>query len=311
MISFHSMPPLRLLWSMMCVLQACRAFDLSVSARLERTLPRMAPFRSVHLAMAESNDGKAAGVKKALFGRFRSKREVEKAEKIAPGQSLPDIEVDALLFNEDVEAGEEDALDVPVAVLPIGAALGNGTSILVGMPGAFTPTCNDRHLPGFVNNLDKLRALGVERVAVMTTNDRFVNSAWRNSVEACMQTKSGLIMLSDADGDIVKALGLVDDMGFGLGVRSQRFVLVLEDGVVKHVAVDEGSSDLKSTSAEATIEYLQQTRGAGAAASSQVNDTRPAILAAAALLILLAAYYATTNDALMPQSIGYQKIPSM
>jgi len=78
-------------------------------------------------------------------------------------------------------------------------------------------------------------------------------------------------MLSDADGDIVKALGLVDDMGFGLGVRSQRFVLVLEDGVVKHVAVDEGSSDLKSTSAEATIEYLQQTRGAGAAASSQVN----------------------------------------
>jgi len=57
-------------------------------------------------------------------------------------------------------------------------------------------------------------------------------------------------MLSDADGDIVKALGLVDDMGFGLGVRSQRFVLVLEDGVVKHVAVDEGSSDLKSTSAE-------------------------------------------------------------
>lgn len=61
----------------------------------------------------------------------------------------------------------------------------------VSVPGAFTPTCNDQHLPGFINNLDRLKSAGVERVAVMTTNDRYVNSAWRDSVEACLKKDSG------------------------------------------------------------------------------------------------------------------------
>jgi len=127
---------------------------------------------------------------------------------------------------------DSNATDVPAAVLPIGEALGNGTTVLVGMPGAFTPTCNDEHLPGYVNSLDRFKELGVERVAVITTNDRYVNNAWRSAIEACMQKKSGVLMLSDGDGDLVKALGLVDDMGYGLGVRSQRFALVVESGVV-------------------------------------------------------------------------------
>jgi peroxiredoxin len=59
------------------------------------------------------------------------------------------------------------------------------------VPGAFTPTCNDEHLPGYVNSLDRFKELGVERVAVITTNDRYVNNAWRSAIEACMQKKSG------------------------------------------------------------------------------------------------------------------------
>ena len=132
------------------------------------------------------------------------------------------------------------------------------------MPGAFTPTCTDQHLPGFIKQSETLKSLGVERVCVITTNDRYVNSAWNGAIEECMRTKSGLLMLSttptptptptltptltltltlsesgllmlsDADGDAVKAMGLVDDMGFGLGLRSKRFVVVAEGGVAKH-----------------------------------------------------------------------------
>ena len=174
-----------------------------------------------------------SAVSMQLFGRLRAKREVEAPEQIAKGSPLPDIEIEALLFQVPEEKEEGAATDVKAAVLPLPKALGNGTTVLVGMPGAFTPTCSDQHLPGFIKQADKLKTLGVERVAVITTNDRYVNSAWNSAIEECMVTKSGLLMLSDADGDAVKAMGLVDDMGFGLGLRSKRFVIVAEAGVVE------------------------------------------------------------------------------
>merc|ERR1712113_1066354 len=153
---------------------------------------------------------------------------------------------------------EASASVVPSIDIPITEALGNGTSILIGMPGAFTPTCSDEHLPGYLKNAAKLAAAGVQKLAVVTTNDRFVNDAWKKNIAACAGGKEDttLQMFSDGDGDLVRALGLVDDMGFGLGFRSKRFALLCEDGVIKHVAVDEGMDELKATSAEAMLELV-------------------------------------------------------
>jgi len=190
-----------------------------------------------------------------LFGRLREKREVEQAAQITKGAPLPEVEVDVLLFATGGE-NETTTSNVPAAVLPVSQALGNGTTLLVGMPGAFTPTCTDQHLPGFVRSAGKLKQLGVSRIAVLTTNDRFVNSAWNQNLEACMQQKSTLLMLSDADGDLVKSLGLIEDMGFGIGARSKRFVIVATDGVVDEVLVDEGMNDLENTSAESVVSLL-------------------------------------------------------
>jgi len=227
-----------------------------------------------------------------LFGRGRAKRAVEAPTQIAVGANLPDVEIEALLFQLPTESeGGTQATDVKAAVLPLTKALGNGTTILVGMPGAFTPTCSDQHLPGFIKQSETLKALGVERVAVVTTNDRYVNSAWNSAIEECMTTKSGLLMLSDADGDCVKAMGLVDDMGFGLGLRSKRFVVIAEAGVVKHVLVDEGSESLKATSAEEVVQLLSPQP----VAVSDGDEVSPAALAGGALLLAAALYFASQS----------------
>ncbi|EOD38206.1 hypothetical protein EMIHUDRAFT_98076 [Emiliania huxleyi CCMP1516] len=108
----------------------------------------------------------------------------------------------------------------------LGALLGSGTSVLVGMPGAFTPTCNDKHLPGLMKAAGRFARLGVSNVAVVTTNDRFVNAGWAEAVAAAAGVDSpNITMVSDPDGALVGALGLSGDMGSGLGARSQRFAL--------------------------------------------------------------------------------------
>ena len=127
---------------------------------------------------------------------------------------------------------------------PILSVLGTGTSILLGMPGAYTPTCTDIHLPGFYQAYSDFRRLGVSKIALITTNDRFVNAEWQKSMEQCQGVPEGespIVMLSDARGDLAEALGLIGYLGRALGVRSKRFALVLQDGVVKYKAVDEGS----------------------------------------------------------------------
>lgn len=233
-----------------------------------------------------------------LLGRLRSKREVEAPPQITEGAPLPEIEIEAILFNvdEDESEVEESASqsDVKAAVLPLPTALGNGTTVLVGMPGAFTPTCTDKHLPGFVKQSETLKGLGVERIAVVTTNDRYVNSAWNKAIEECMTTKSPLLMLSDADGDLVKAMGLVDDMGFGLGLRSKRFVVVAESGMVRHVLVDEGSDALEATSAEAVVRLLTPPPPAAVDEEAAVG---PAAAAAAIAALFVALYVFSAQDA--------------
>ena len=89
-------------------------------------------------------------------------------------------------------------------------ALGPGKTVLLGMPGAFTPTCNDRHLPGYYKQSDKFEALGVSKVCVITMNDRYVNAKWQADMEECVGKGVGNVeLLSDPRGDLAEGLGLI------------------------------------------------------------------------------------------------------
>ncbi len=108
--------------------------------------------------------------------------------------------------------------------------------VLFAVPGAFTPTCSVKHLPGFVQQAEALKAKGVDTVACTAVNDAFVLSAWAKSQGA----EGKVVMLADGSGHFAKALGLeLDLMGRGMGVRSQRYALVADDGKVTHLAVEE------------------------------------------------------------------------
>jgi len=107
--------------------------------------------------------------------------------------------------------------------------------VLFAVPGAFTPTCSVRHLPGYMENIDALRAKGVDTIACIAVNDAFVMDAW-----AKQQGVDGrIMMLADGSGAFTKALGLeLDLVARGLGMRSQRYVMVAENGRVTHLAIE-------------------------------------------------------------------------
>jgi peroxiredoxin len=123
--------------------------------------------------------------------------------------------------------------------------------VLFAVPGAFTPGCSMTHLPGYVVNADKIKAKGVDTIACMAVNDAFVMGAWGEA-----QNASEILMLADGNGELTAALGLeLDGSGFGLGKRSQRFAMVVEDGTVTHLAVEPGAG-IEVSSAEAIMEAL-------------------------------------------------------
>lgn len=108
--------------------------------------------------------------------------------------------------------------------------------VLFAVPGAFTPGCSITHLPGFVVNADKIKAMGVDTIACMAVNDAFVMGAWGQS-----QNAEELLMLADGNGDFTALLGLgFDGSGFGLGTRSQRFAMIVDNGVVSHLNIEAG-----------------------------------------------------------------------
>jgi peroxiredoxin len=125
-------------------------------------------------------------------------------------------------------------------------------AVLFSVPGAFTPTCDAKHLPGFVERAADLRAKGVDTIACIAVNDAFVMKAWGKS-----QGVEGKVdMLADGNADYTKALGLdFDATGFGMGIRGQRFALIVEDGVVKHVNVEQ-KGEFKVSSAEYVLGQL-------------------------------------------------------
>ncbi|HTW73654.1 MAG TPA: peroxiredoxin [Steroidobacteraceae bacterium] len=123
---------------------------------------------------------------------------------------------------------------------------------LFAVPGAFTPTCDAKHLPGYLNLSEQLRGKGVDTIACMAVNDVFVMNAWGKASGSADK----VLMLADGNGDYTRALGLeLDARGFGMGARSQRFALLVEDGVVKQLHV-EAPGQFKVSSAEHLLEHL-------------------------------------------------------
>jgi peroxiredoxin len=125
-------------------------------------------------------------------------------------------------------------------------------AVIFGLPGAFTPTCSAKHLPGFVTHADELKKKGVEVIACLSVNDAFVMDAWGKSQNA----GDKVLMLADGNADFAKATGLtMDGTGYGMGLRTSRWAMVLEDGKVKTLNV-EAPGAFEVSSAEAVMKAL-------------------------------------------------------
>jgi glutaredoxin/glutathione-dependent peroxiredoxin len=123
--------------------------------------------------------------------------------------------------------------------------------VLFAVPGAFTPTCSEKHLPGFVEHFDEFREKGIE-VACVSVNDPFVMQAWGQS----QHVPDGLLMLADGNGEFTRALGLeMDASAYGMGTRAKRFAIYAEDGVVKQVHV-ESPGEFRVSSAEYMLSQI-------------------------------------------------------
>ncbi len=115
--------------------------------------------------------------------------------------------------------------------------LGGKKVVLFALPGAFTPTCSTKHVPGFLGNAAAIRAKGVDTIACVSVNDAFVMGAWA----ADQGTGSEILMLADGNGDFTRAVGLeLDASGFGMGARSQRCAMIVNEGIVTSLAVEDG-----------------------------------------------------------------------
>lgn len=126
------------------------------------------------------------------------------------------------------------------------------TVALFSVPGAFTPTCSAKHLPGYIERASALKAKGVDEIACTAVNDAFVMGAWSKSAGA----QDSVTMLADGNGDFVKALGLqMDSSKFGMGHRGQRFSMLVKDGVVEVLNV-EAPGDFKISSADYMLGQL-------------------------------------------------------
>jgi glutaredoxin/glutathione-dependent peroxiredoxin len=158
---------------------------------------------------------------------------------IAKGDRLPDT-----TFTKMTENGPE--------AVSADAYFAGRTIALFSVPGAFTPTCSARHLPGFIDKADALKEKGVDEIACTAVNDAFVMGAWSKSAGA----DGKVTMLADGNGDFAQAVGLVmDGSKFGLGTRGQRFSMIVKDGVIEELNV-EAPGDFKLSSAEHMLGQL-------------------------------------------------------
>jgi len=157
---------------------------------------------------------------------------------ISKGDSLPDVKlVKATAEGPDAVQSKEFFAGKKVA--------------LFAVPGAFTPTCSAKHLPGYVEKAAALKAKGVDEIACVSVNDAFVMNAWKDAAGS-----DDITMLADGSGDFAKALGLdADFSGFGMGTRSNRYSMIVDDGVVSELNVED-PGEFKVSSAEHLLSQL-------------------------------------------------------
>ena len=157
---------------------------------------------------------------------------------IKTGDKIPDCTIKTM--------GDKGPTDISTSEIFSGKKV-----VLFAVPGAFTPGCSLTHLPGYVVNADKIKAQGVDTIACLAVNDAFVMGAWGEA-----QNASELLMLADGNGEFTAALGLeLDGSGFGMGTRSQRFAMVVVDGTVTALNVEEGAG-VDVSSAETIMALL-------------------------------------------------------
>jgi peroxiredoxin len=133
-----------------------------------------------------------------------------------------------------------------------GEVFGGKKVVLFAVPGAFTPTCSEAHLPGFVGNADEILAKGVATIACTAVNDVFVLGAWSKARGA-----EKILMLADGSADFAKAIGLeIDLAGFGLGMRSKRYAMIVDDGVVTYLAVEDSPPKHEKATADKLMKAL-------------------------------------------------------
>ncbi|MDW5377521.1 peroxiredoxin [Halomonas sp. HP20-15] len=148
---------------------------------------------------------------------------------IATGDKIPDV---TLKTN-----GAEGPQDISTGELFAGKRV-----VLFAVPGAFTPGCSNTHMPGFVIKADEILAKGVDTIACMAVNDAFVMDAWQKN-----QNAQAFTMLADGNAEFARALGLdMDASGSGMGTRSKRFAMIVDDGVVEYLGVDAKGVDQSS-----------------------------------------------------------------
>jgi peroxiredoxin len=125
--------------------------------------------------------------------------------------------------------------------------------VLFAVPGAFTPTCSNNHLPGFLQNADAFKQKGIDTIAVTGVNDVFVMDAWKKASGA----GSKIEFLSDGNGEFAKALDMtLDGSGFGLGTRSKRYAMLVDDGVVKKLNVEDVAGKAEVSGAENLLKQI-------------------------------------------------------
>lgn len=125
--------------------------------------------------------------------------------------------------------------------------------VVFAVPGAFTPTCSKQHLPGYLEHADAFRAKGIDTIACVSVNDAFVMRAWGEKANA----GDNVLLLADGNGDFTKAMGMeLDGSAFGLGSRSKRYSMLIEDGVIKILNEEENASKAEASGAQALLNQL-------------------------------------------------------
>ena len=166
--------------------------------------------------------------------------------KIKVGEKLPDAIVFELI--EDERAG----CTIGPNSFDVREQTAGKRVVIFGLPGAFTPTCSARHVPGFIDNAEKLAAAGIDEIWCVSVNDAFVMNAWGRD----LQTSGKVKMIADGSARFTRALGLEQDLSErGMGIRSQRYAMVVEDGVVKTLNL-EAPGKFEVSSAESVLATL-------------------------------------------------------